>query len=271
MRFQVSTAAGVEFALVESDKVGARLAIKTLGHMASKRYKGKTCAYCGVATISATGDHVFARKFFLERHRSHLPQVPACGRCNSEKSKLETYLLQVMPLGAIHAEASETRLALMPKRSANPANKVLRQILEGPNEVVVLRDYAGLSHEHVAVLVDAEMLRTWCGLVARGLAFFHWGVATPDYEVETVPLSATVERDIFCLAKSFRSGEAVTNSVGNGAFTYRGFKCADGEAASVWMIQLYGAMPIGGDPTISRACAASWGVFITPRDRADAS
>src|SRR5262245_16171707 len=69
-----------------------------------------------------------ARKFFLVWHHANLPQVPACARCNSEKSKLETHLLQNMPLGANHAEAQETSKALMPKRAAHPANNVLRDI-----------------------------------------------------------------------------------------------------------------------------------------------
>jgi 5-methylcytosine-specific restriction endonuclease McrA len=37
--------------------------------MASKKFKNKTCAYCGEPGASATGDHVFARQFFLVKHR----------------------------------------------------------------------------------------------------------------------------------------------------------------------------------------------------------
>jgi hypothetical protein len=106
--------------------------------------------------------------------------------------------------------------------------------------------------------------------VARGLAFFHWGVTTPDYKVEVVALAPEVERDILDFASRQKGGEYVEESVGNGAFAYRGFKCADGEAASMWMIYLYGGMPIGGDPVVSSVCATSWGVFITPKERQEA-
>jgi hypothetical protein len=87
--------------------------------MTSKKFKGKTCAYCGKGGASETGDHVFARQFILEQHRGNLPQVPACRICNSAKSRLESYLLQIMPLGANHADARETFRALMPKRAAS--------------------------------------------------------------------------------------------------------------------------------------------------------
>jgi hypothetical protein len=238
--------------------------------MASKKFKNKTCAYCGQAGASATGDHVFARQFFLVKHRANLPEVPACDRCNSNKSRLETYLLQLMPLGANHADAPETTRTLMPKRAAHPANKVLREIIEGRQETVWLTDETGQRDGRIPVYVDANILHDWCALVARGLAFFHWGVATPDYQVEVIPLAAEVEQDILTLASRYKCGEFVEHSVGNGAFAYRGFKCADDEPASMWMIYLYGRMPIGGDPAVSPVCAASWGVFITPK-KADAT
>ncbi len=236
--------------------------------MTTKRFKGKTCAYCGEPNIATTGDHVFARGFLLVRRRANLPEVPACDSCNGEKSRLETYLMQIMPLGANHTEARETCNELMPKRARHPANKVLRQILDGPGSPVRLYDETGQVHERIPVYVDADKIQNWCGLVARGLAFHHWGVVTPEYLVETIPLTAETEANILNFAQRLKGGEYVERDVGGGAFVYRGFKCADGEAASMWIIYLYGRMPIGGDPTASPACAASWGVFITPKNRA---
>ncbi len=234
--------------------------------MPSKKYKGKTCAYCGKVGVSDTGDHVFAREFFLARHRANLPQVPACKRCNNEKSTLETYLLQILPLGANHPDALETSSTLMPKRAAHVSNKILRSILEHPNKPVSLIDQSGQQHERIPVHLDAGKLTDWCGMVARGLANFHWGITTPKYEIKTIPLALSVESEILAMVGSFSGGERVQETLGNGAFAYRGFKCADGEPASMWMIYLYGAMPIGGDPGISNACASSWGVFITPKE-----
>jgi hypothetical protein len=235
--------------------------------MASKRFKGKTCAYCARAGVSEGPDHVFARQFILEQHRRNLPQVPACDPCNSGKSGLETYLLQVLPLGANHSDARETFQALMPKRAANAANRVLRKILEGPDETVWLTDQTGQRHQRIPVLLDADKLRDWCGLVARGLAFFHWGVATPDSMVETTPIDAREEQTT--LLVMFNGIERVERSVGNGAFSYRGFKYASG--GFMWLLYIYGSMHIGGDPAASRECAWSWRVSITPQDRKEAT
>jgi hypothetical protein len=54
------------------------------GYRMSKKFKDKTCPYCGGAGISTTGDHIFARAFFLNARRANLPQVAACDACNDE-------------------------------------------------------------------------------------------------------------------------------------------------------------------------------------------
>jgi hypothetical protein len=80
----------------------------------SKKYKGKVCVYCGKEP-STTGDHVFAREFFLVKHRDGLPQVPSCDKCNGEKSALEHYLTAVLPFGARHRNASQALQTMVPK------------------------------------------------------------------------------------------------------------------------------------------------------------
>ena len=65
--------------------------------MSSKRFKEKLCAYCSEKP-SVTGDHIFAREFFLGSARGNLPKAPISRECNNEKSKLEHYLTAVLPL-----------------------------------------------------------------------------------------------------------------------------------------------------------------------------
>src|SRR5262245_10621121 len=69
-----------------------------------------------------------ARKFFLVWHHANLPQVPACGGCSCEKSKLESHVRENMGLGASDAEAGGSSKALRPKRGVHAANNVLRDI-----------------------------------------------------------------------------------------------------------------------------------------------
>lgn len=232
--------------------------------MASKKYKNKTCAYCGKPGASQSGDHIFAREFFLERQRPHLPQVPACTSCNNTKSQLETYLLQLMPLGANHPDAHEAIRTLMPKRARNRGNKALHRALESTDVAVTVIDHEGQTTRRTPASISASKLEDWCGLVARGLAFYHWEVATPDYKVDVRPLNAAVEQGILAHVSGVDAKWRVKETVGEGAFRYHGVKCADDESASIWMIDLYGRMPIGGAPSVSPTYAATWAVFIRP-------
>jgi hypothetical protein len=225
--------------------------------MASKKFKNKACAYCGTLGAAQTRDHVFAREFFLLRDRADLPQVPACEHCNNEKSKLETYLLQLLPLGANHGAAVETVRTLMPKRAAHQGNKALHNALQDPKQSIWLVDSDGLWHERTPILLEPIKMLSWCALLARGLAYFHWNESiAPNYEVEVVPLEAEVEREISMMVDRWK----VEQTLGRGAFRYRGFNAVDDSSASVWIIEIYGRMPIGGNQKL----AASWAIFIKP-------
>jgi len=83
----------------------------------SKKYKGKVCVYCGVNT-SDTADHIFAREFFLQENRQNLPKVPACKKCNSEKSVLEHYATTVLPFGGRGKRTQDFLKTMVRKRLA---------------------------------------------------------------------------------------------------------------------------------------------------------
>ena len=73
----------------------------------SKKFKSQRCAYCAERE-AVTGDHIFAREFFLPSARANLPQAPICEQCNNEKSKLEHYLTTVLPFGGRHSASPKT-------------------------------------------------------------------------------------------------------------------------------------------------------------------
>jgi len=68
------------------------------------KFHGETCVYCASAAAD-TSDHAVGRKFFLVERRGNLTQIPACKACNSHKSKLESYLMIVLGVGAKHPDA----------------------------------------------------------------------------------------------------------------------------------------------------------------------
>ena len=53
-----------------------------------KGYTDGSCVYC-IERKAEVGDHVVARQFFLPERRGNLPKVPACKRCNNDKSRLD--------------------------------------------------------------------------------------------------------------------------------------------------------------------------------------
>ena len=56
--------------------------------MSARLFRGMLCVYCSERS-AFTGDHIFARGFFVKRARANLPQVPTCELCNGRKADLE--------------------------------------------------------------------------------------------------------------------------------------------------------------------------------------
>ena len=141
----------------------------------SKRYKGKTCAYCATEGSSGTADHVFAREFFLPALRDGIPKVPACRSCNCLKSDLEHYLATLLPFGGNHPDSHPLLRDRVPQRLAS--NQRLRRELAGGVSRVRL---AGEEpEERMGVPFAPEKLIEWTRLIARGLALHHWGLVIP--------------------------------------------------------------------------------------------
>lgn len=91
----------------------------------SKKYRGKVCVYCRT-NKSSTADHIFPREFFQIDKRADLPKVPACQKCNNEKSKLEHYLAAILPFGATHSDAKKELSIDVAKGSRKIKNYIRR-------------------------------------------------------------------------------------------------------------------------------------------------
>jgi hypothetical protein len=198
-----------------------------IGDLVSKKYKGKLCVYCG-KELSTTGDHVFAREFFLIKHRDGLPKVPACANCNGEKSALEHYLTIVLPFGARHSDAALTLQTMVPKRlKRNP--KLLSDLADG-----FTGDKLPLRPGQVEKLFV---------FVARGLLWYHWkailGVedcvaSTVFQEAGESPLSYTLSR--------LKPKARVSVNLGDSTFVYEGLQSVDSPQCSFWRFLVYGGL-----------------------------
>jgi hypothetical protein len=216
----------------------------------SKRFKGEQCVYCSTRP-SFTGDHVFARQFFLESDRANLPQAPICKECNDEKSKLEHYLTVLLPFGGRHRQAVENLTSMVPKRLQRNV-KLHRQLAESK-----------LDH---AIPLEGDKLEELFALIARGLIWHHWRVYLDDeqHAIHTAMLTPKGTRLYDELLFTREARDRVAVSVGGGTFRYEGLQGTDDPALTGWRFSIYGGLTVSeGDA--GKPLAAQLVVVTGPR------
>jgi hypothetical protein len=203
----------------------------------SKRFKGLLCAYCSQRP-AGTGDHVFAREFFLKTQRANLPQVPACNQCNCEKSKLEHYLTAVLPFGGRHAAALANLSQMVEPRLAK--NKKLHRRLAQNSTRVWTRTESGSHAPSTALPFEPERLIELFKYIVRGMLFYHWNVRLTEEHFCEVCLLASDGRKLFERFMQMRSKSQATGNFGDATIIYDGIQGLDSDIISVWRFSLYG-------------------------------
>jgi hypothetical protein len=225
----------------------------------SKRYKGKTCAYCGQGGASQTADHVLARAFVAQTLRGKIPVVPACFACNSAKADLEHYAASILPFGGRHAGASATLANDLPKRLAK--NQRLHNELK-LGQSRVWSEESGLMIPCLAIPIDGHRLEGLVGFIVRGLMFHHWGVPLgADSSVEAYSLTPRGEQT-FHRYLGMNAAQHVSDDIGQGALIYRGLQAVDNPTISMWELSLYGGFKTLGDDL--RIASTKYGVMTGP-------
>jgi hypothetical protein len=210
----------------------------------SKKYKGKTCAYCATSGASETSDHVLAREFVPVRYRSQIPQVPACEACNKEKADLEHYLSAVLLFGGRHADAHTNLTTDGPKRLAK--NRKLHRELAGGVTRIWSKEPSGLLVRSMAVPIDGARVEKLVGFIVRGLMFHHWGVALGvDINVDVLTLTRRGEA-FFENLRNLNPKQRVSGDIGNGALVYSGAQGVDTPTISIWEVSLFGGATMSG-------------------------
>src|SRR5690606_34752135 len=140
---------------------------------------------CGAP--SGTKDHVVCRKFFPVAQRRNLPSVPACGRCNNQKSELERYATAVLPFGS-RTPTAGAELTANGERRLRGNQKLHRELRAGQGRV-----WAKEGGLHVPVMtlpIEYEKIERLVRFIAIGLTFHHFGVRVPaDYETRALPVA----------------------------------------------------------------------------------
>lgn len=207
----------------------------------SKKYKDKICVYCR-ESVSSTADHVFPREIFQKHQRSNIPKVPSCESCNNEKSKLEHYLLSVLPFGATHSHAHQALSVDVPKRLERNL-KLHRRIKSGLGYDYIPRQ-SNVLERRLSVRLDSDALHEYVGYVARGLMWHHWQKLLPKectYRAFTPsPKGIEYLTELFGLNSPHR----VQINLGGRTVRYKGVMSEVDEGVSVWAVQMLGGITV---------------------------
>jgi hypothetical protein len=191
----------------------------------SKKYKGKVCVYCS-KELATTSDHVFAREFFLVKHRDGLPQAPACNRCNGEKAKIEHYLTTVIPFGGLHRDASAILRTMVPKRLER--NSKLRRHLE-----------RGFTGEKIPL--EPGQIERLFAFISKGLLWHHWRtVLEVDDGVAVTMIQAAGVAVINNTLARLKPKDHIYADLGEGTFIYEGIQTIDSPRSTFWRFLMYG-------------------------------
>ncbi len=207
--------------------------------MASKRFKGKLCVYC-CKNEATTGDHVFAREFFLKKHRDNLPKAPACFSCNNEKSQLEHYLTSLLPFAGRHKDASENLSEHILKR-LNKNKKLHRSLSQNQLKVTLMEN--GINSQTTALPIKGGAIETLFESIVKGLAWHHWNVYLPtSYPIEILSLTDTGKKFFQDYLFSMQTTNRELINLGAGTVIYEGIQGVDTPEITVWRFHMYGGM-----------------------------
>jgi len=216
--------------------------------MASKKYMDKTCAYCAEPGSSATGDHVIARGFFLPEDRSKLPQVPACLRCNGEKSVLEHYALSVLPLGSRHQDARRYAERNIARRFDK--NRALLNRLSIQRSGQWERHPGGFLVPTMSLKIDPKKISRLIGLIVRGLYTFHWKDALDlEWHADPTLFHPEYERRVIAPLLPYigRPAGIAEGNLGRGTFVYRGMRSSRIPQISLWQLTMFGGLQFASE------------------------
>jgi hypothetical protein len=229
----------------------------------SKKFKSQRCAYCAERE-AVTGDHIFAREFFLPSARANLPQAPICEQCNNEKSKLEHYLTTVLPFGGRHSASRENLASMVPKRLRKNA-KLHRELAAGQQSVST-SDSSGEVVQTIAIPFDSNRLERLFAMSARGLIWYHWRLYLgSEYAIQTHTVTKAGEKLYDELLFKRNARDRVHGNLGDGVFIYEGVQGLDDPAVTVWRFAVYGGLAAYEDVASSEAMGSQIIVLTGPK------
>ena len=229
----------------------------------SKKYKGKLCVYCVEKMSTKTGDHVFPREFFLEQERCNPIKVPACEKCNNDKSKIEHYLASILPFGGMHGDAKEHLSNLVPPRLERNL-KLKRELIAGKT-YFLQENENGEPARRLAVPFDGNCYCELFKYVAKALAWYHWGTfLSKDSFVHSRALTEAGSELFHKYFFSLHSKRRVDVSIGVNTIEYIGVQALDNDQITIWEFKLFNGVVTSGSLDQGFNKSSSVGVVSGP-------
>lgn len=229
----------------------------------SKKYRDKTCVYCGRPGASAAGEHVFSRQFFPPDLRHDLPKVPTCEDCNTQKSGYEDYVLSTVAMGTLAPAAIGHHLSKLPRRLAS--NHRLHSELLAASSPIWLRAESGLVEPRIAVPIDSDRYDPLFKMIARGLIWHHWSVLLAQDAEISVHLPYPRAQHIFTESNFDKyHWRYVNRSLGGGSIDYAGWQSTEEPQCTFWRIILLGGVVMGSPG--AQETSSLIGVFTAPAE-----
>lgn len=207
----------------------------------SKKFKGKPCVYCAERPSTKTGDHVFAREFFLEPERNNPIKVPACVECNNEKSKIEHYLTSLLPFGGMHQDAKEHLVKLVPPRLEK--NQKLKNNLQAEMKYITLANELGEPIKNLTLPFNGDAYTELFRYIVKALIWHHWGVFLSKdsfvYATALTEFGADMFHKHFF---SLNSKHRVELEIGAKTIKYLGVQAVDNDQITIWQFDVYNGL-----------------------------
>jgi len=197
------------------------------------KFGSEICIYCNKAPAESR-DHAVARNFFLVERRDRLPSVLACMRCNNLKSKLENYLMIVLPFGAKHHDAKRNLEELVRPRLENEWNAKLYRRLQ--------RDYERSGGTSVSF--NHRPLIQLLSMIAKALAFQRFNVRLGDGFSSTAAIF--IDQATSPFEQMLAIGNRVNGDLGQGTFKYVGSQPGKYPELTLWRFEIYGGVDFAG-------------------------
>jgi len=209
--------------------------------MALKRYRNKTCGYCGKNTgPNGEGEHVLPKCIYTKFGSPKIQRlkIPACPDCNNSWEADEAHFRAMLVICGPDPTAARRELWARslrgldrPDHGRKEALSIAQQFVPSP----ILNPY-GRPYQRVFPHKDARVVRVLKKIV-RGLTFYRTSQVIPEDLVDLQPAGPP-------LPTAYQNGLTALLTIPE-IFSAKAFFAdsgADSEVHSVWVLEFFGTV-----------------------------